>query len=140
MKRHDKLIPLSRFHRSCLFLALMAKENAPNIKNYPNEIPEKIDYAISFYHGPLRTHFEKEALLWAQVKDKSDELSIIVNDLSKERHELNDLFELLESERYTKTLHELGKLLEKHVRKEERVLFQQIQSDLTEEELLDLTY
>ena len=47
MKRHDKLIPLSRFHRSCLFLALMAKDNAPNIKNYPTEIPENIKVDIS---------------------------------------------------------------------------------------------
>lgn len=140
MRRHEKLIPLSRFHRSCLFLALMAKENAPHIKGYPTEIPEKIAYALSFYNVPLKSHFEKEALLWEQVKGKSEEIDKIVNDLSEERESLIQLFDSMGAYEDATTLHKLGDLLERHVRKEERVLFQQIQKDLTEVELSSLMF
>ena len=85
MKRHPVLIPLSRFHRSCLFLALMAKENAPAIKGYPTSPEDKIDYAIRFYQRQLRHHFQQEAGLWNQVRDKSDTLKRLVEELTTER-------------------------------------------------------
>ena len=138
MKRHESLIPLSRFHRSCLFLALIAKENAPAVKGYPTEINEKISYANSFFIRRLRPHFDREEKLWSFVANKSEELAKIVDELSIERTTLILLFQKLNENCTKATLHEMGTLLEKHVRKEERVLFQQIQKDLTDEELLHL--
>lgn len=140
MKRHEKLIPLSRFHRSCLFLALIAKENAPKIKGYPTGVQDKITYAISFYEVQLIPHFEQEELLWHQVANKSETLKKIIDALTTERKVLIGLFKQLKQYRLESTLFTLGELLEKHVRKEERILFQQIQVDLTEKELTLLHY
>ena len=140
MRRHEALIPLSRFHRSCLFLALMAKKNAPAIKGYPTELYEKIEFAIAFYNSQLVPHFEKEQKLWDQVEGKSEKLRAIITDLKIERNDLKGLFEKLSSTANETTLHKMGAMLEKHVRKEERALFQQIQADLTEKELAKLDY
>ncbi|OEK04733.1 hypothetical protein [Roseivirga misakiensis] len=138
MKRHQSLIPFSKFHRSCLFLALIAKENAPDVKGYPTDLAGKIDYANSFYKQALQEHFAMESKLWNYVSSKSDLLKNIVMDLQIERNKLNDLFFALDQSRSAEILYELGDLFEKHVRKEERVLFQQIQKDLTEEELSEI--
>lgn len=135
MKRHEALIPLSRFHRSCLFLALVAKENAPVVKGYPTDIEGKITYALSFYSGPLKRHFIQEEKLWDYVKSKSENILKVVCELQEERKKLQELFQALEQKKLATDLHEIGELLERHVRKEERALFQQIQQDLTEEEL-----
>lgn len=137
MKRHESLIPLSRFHRSCLFLALIAKENAPPVKGNPTAIDEKILYAKSFYQRQLKPHFALESKLWEYVESKTDSLLEIVRDLRQERIELIAQFESLTTDDAA-AFYEMGALLEKHVRKEERVLFQQIQTDLSEEELLHI--
>ncbi len=138
MKRHESLIPLSRFHRSCLLLALIAKENAPAVKGYPKVLAEKIAYANTFFEEQLSPHFEYEQGLWDYVKDKSTEINEILIELETERAELISLFNKLAKSKDAHTFHTIGHLLEKHVRKEERVLFQQIQADLTEEELLHI--
>ncbi len=135
MRRHESLIPLSKFHRSCLFLALIAKENAPEIKGYPTDIAGKIEYAIGFYQGPLQKHFDLEIKLWKYASPKSERLKEIVSALANERKELHELFERLLADQTEACLNQIGALLEKHIRKEERVLFQQIQNDLTEKEL-----
>ncbi len=135
MTRHISLIPLSRFHRSCLFLALVAKKNAPPVKGYPTDIQGKINYATSFYKGPFKNHFQLEERLWSYVSDKSNQLREIIESLILERQQLKQLFNTLVENQSEDSLNQIGALLEKHVRKEERVLFQQIQSDLTEEEL-----
>lgn len=140
MRRHQKLIPLSRFHRSCLFVALMAKENAPDMKGYSDEIPDKINYAVSFYQDQLKAHFEVEQELWNQVSTKSEKLKIIIDELTVERLSLSRLFQRLAKIRSEKALNEVGDLLERHIRKEERVLFQQIQNDLSEQELVRLPF
>jgi len=95
----------------------------------------KAKYAISFYEGPLKKHFQLEERLWDYAFDKSSQLKEIIESLILERQQLRGLFKTLAENQSEDLLNQMGVLLEKHVRKEERVLFQQIQSDLTEEEL-----
>ena len=140
MKRHEKLIPLSRFHRSCLFLALMAKKNAPDIKSYPTDLQGKIDYVNSFYQNQLIVHFKKEEQLWNLVIDESAALKKIIVDLTDERKRVVALFEALAVKPEASCLHTIGIDLEKHVRKEERIRFQQIQEEFTNEELANLHF
>ena len=92
---------------------------------------------MGFYQRQLKPHFTLESKLWEYVETKSDSLNQIITDLRQERNRLITLFESLESDNET-IFFEMGALLEKHVRKEERVLFQQIQADLSEEELLHI--
>lgn len=128
MKRHEKLIPYSRFHRKILFLALIAKENAPKVKGYPTESEDKINYALSFYKEELTAHFKLEQLkLFDFYINKDKEVDLLIKELIAERSEINNLFQSLSVNRKETTLHQLGELLEKHVRKEERKFFQLVQ-------------
>ena len=138
MKRHPSLIPLSRFHRSVLFLALVCKKNAPPVKGYPTDLEGKRDYAISFYHGPLKKHIHtEENRLFPTVSGKNAELDQMIFELKEEHGLLDQLFKKLgQSTQLFNDLDELGQLLEKHVRKEERQFFQLIQASFSEEELL----
>lgn len=136
MKRHEALQPLSRFHRSVLFLALVAKPNGPAVKGYPTDHEGKVDFALSFYHHKLVPHFtHEETQLYPAVQDQDPQIAQLVQELLAERRQLKALFAELAQERPVATLNEIGLLLEKHVRKEERQLFQKIQ-DVVDEEAL----
>jgi len=125
MRRHPSLIPLSRFHRSILFLALIARKNAPEVKGYPNTLSGKTDYALAFYRTQLKPHFEVEERIWAFFKEKYPALRELIHELTGERTAIHQLFEDLE--RDPDRLYILGPKLEQHVRREERELFQAIQ-------------
>lgn len=142
MRRHQSLIPLSRFHRSILFLALIAKKNAPPVKGYPPTLTGKIEYAQSFYEQRLKPHFKlEEEKLLSFVKGRNDQLDQLIDEILKEREELKQLFNALENGSQAETaLHNLGVALEKHIRKEERELFQMIQETLGDEELDRLSW
>ena len=128
MKRHEKLIPYSRFHRQILFLALISKSNAPDVKGYPTEIQDKIDFALGFYKNELSPHFsEEKTKLFDQYQGRDNEIDDLIEDLLKEREEIKLLFQELSLKREEHMLNRLGDLLEKHVRKEERQFFQLLQ-------------
>ena len=141
MKRHDSLVPLSRFHRSVLFLALIAKKNSPPIKGYPTTLNEKKNYALSFFEQKLEAHFQfEEEKLLPNIRGKNKELDELADEIVREHLELRKFFKAL---RYGNNpeaeLNNLGVALEKHIRKEERKLFQMIQRALTRDELNQLT-
>lgn len=137
MKRHQSLIPLSKFHRSVLFLALVAKKNAPPVKGYPSSPEGKKDYALSFYERQLKDHFklEEEKLLPA-VKGKNKDLDKLIDDIVSEHRELGELFDQLQKSKNLEfDLNNLGVALEKHIRSEERQFFQKVQQILTPDEM-----
>lgn len=140
MKRHASLVPLSRFHRSVLFLALISKKNAPPIKGYPTTVIEKKNYALAFFEHKLEAHFQfEEEKLLPNIRGKNKELDELSDEIVRERLELRKFFKAL---RYGNNpeaeLNNLGVALEKHIRKEERQLFQKIQGTLTPQELNEL--
>ncbi len=142
MKRHPSLIPLSRFHRSVLFLALVCKKNAPPVKGYPTDLEGKRDYALAFYNGKLKAHIQlEEDKLFPVVQDASTDIAQLVKELSAEHLEIADMMAALpQSTDLLTDLDSLGQLLEMHVRKEERQFFQLIQKTLSEEELSNLIF
>ena len=137
MKRHPSLIPLSRFHRSVLFLALIAKKNGPPIKGYPTSLLGKMDYAKSFYDQKLKGHFQwEEEKLFAFIKGRDEQLDQLAGEMLKQREKLKLLFAALDDDSDAEAaLHDLGIALEKHIRKEEREFFQMIQEVFTDREL-----
>jgi len=141
MKRHPSLIPLSRFHRSVLFLALVCKKNAPPVKGYPTDLEGKRDYALAFYKGRLLSHIrQEEEVLFPQITGKTEGIDQLLTELKTEHQRIDQLMEKLASSKELATdMDELGQLLEKHVRKEERQLFQQVQEALTEAELSSIS-
>ncbi len=140
MRRHNTLIPLSRFHRKVLFVAQMAKRNGPKFDGYPTDPSSKADYALNFYRKELSSHFElEERKLFPNVTGYDEALDIMVLAVAEEQRHLRKLFEELPTtEHLTEKLDVLGFALEAHIRKEERQLFQKIQEVLSDEALVNL--
>jgi len=134
------LHPLSHDHHQGLILAQQLKKGAPQYKGMPATLEEKKNYTISFYNNELKKHFDdEEKILFPFVKDRSPEIDVMVNGIIDEHRQMENLVnEIQETNDLENVLNELGWLLEKHIRKEERELFPEIERILTEGELSEL--
>ncbi len=136
MKRHESLVPLSREHHGALLLAQLLKKDAPAYTDLPTLPEEKLIYAVNFYNNNLQTHFIKEEELLAKVKQYHPEIVKLSAEIINEHQQLTNLFNNLDKETNSAdSLDALGKALENHIRKEERVLFPLIQQYCPEEVL-----
>jgi iron-sulfur cluster repair protein YtfE (RIC family) len=134
MKRHEALAPLSREHHSALPLAQLLKKDAPVYKGLPTLHAEKLIYAVKFYKDNLQTHFSKEEELLAKVKQYHPEIERLACEIIDEHQQLTNLFNNISKENnLINSLDELGRAMESHIRKEERVLFPLIQQYCPEE-------
>ncbi|GAB4403741.1 MAG: hypothetical protein OHK0053_28730 [Microscillaceae bacterium] len=141
MKRHPHLIPLSREHHQGLLLAQLLKADAPPYPGLPTDLLGKIQYARQKYQQLLQPHFEKEeAFLFAHIPKHYPDLQALIATLQEEHVELHQLFGQLQHPAtiHPATLDHLGKLLEQHIRREERQFFQALQARLTEAEMHEL--
>ncbi len=140
IKRHKGLAPLSRDHHQGLILAQLIKKDAPDYKDLPKTTSDKVKYTINFYKSELVKHFtNEEEVLYPAVKNKSNEIDELFEEIISEHKKIKQLVVQLESgENKSDILNELGVLLELHIRKEERVLFEKIQNLLSDEELTQL--
>ena len=140
MKRHPALHPLSHDHHQGLILAQQLKKGAPQYKGMPSTLEEKKNYTISFYNNELIKHFEDvEKILFLLAKNRSPEIDVMITEIVDEHRKMENLVnEIQETNDLENVLNELGWLLEKHIRKEERELFPAIEKLLTEGELSEL--
>lgn len=140
IKRHNALAPLSRDHHRGLILSQLIKKDAPDYKDLPKTTFDKVKYTINFYKSELVKHFKNEEdILYPAVKNKSNEIDELFEDIISEHNKIKQLVVQLESgEKNSDILNELGVLLELHIRKEERLLFEKIQNLLSDEELTQL--
>jgi iron-sulfur cluster repair protein YtfE (RIC family) len=137
MKRHPALYSLSHDHHQGLILAQQLKKNAPQYKGMPSNLEGRKDYTLSFYKSELVKHFaDEEKILFPAVINKSDEVDRLIKEIISEHRQMESLVSELEKTHELEiVLDELGKLLEIHIRKEERELFPAIQERFSEEEL-----
>jgi iron-sulfur cluster repair protein YtfE (RIC family) len=137
MKRHPALYTLSHDHHQGLILAQQLKKGTPQYKGMPSTLEGKKDYTISFYNSELLKHFQdEEEILFPAVKNKNAELDEMIAEIISEHRKMETLIRDLEKiDQLENVLDELGWLLEKHIRKEERELFMEIEKVLTDEEL-----
>ena len=134
MKRTETLAPLSREHHTSLILAQLLKKDAPAYKGLPDTIEGKVVYARLQFEKDIKTHFEKEELMLDKAKDCNDVISRLTEEIKKEHRELAALFHSLNAEMsQADQLDELGRKLEDHIRKEERVLFPLLQQHCSAE-------
>lgn len=135
MKRNEAIAPLSREHHTALILAQLLKKNAPAYKGLPDTIAEKATYAQELFQYTIQKHFEQEEAMLDLVTDCDAELTSITTEIKTEHKYLTVLFHSLETATdLTATLDTLGIALEKHIRKEERVLFPLLQLHCSEEQ------
>lgn len=140
MKRHSALINLSRDHHNGLITAQLLKINAPLYKGLPETTEDKIRFIKDFFNKELSNHFlEEEEILFPFIEKESDELAELTKKLTQDHSELKQLIisldETIEKE---KQLDQIGKLLEAHIRYEERKLFEKIQNILSNDKLNEL--
>ena len=140
IKRHKGLTPLSRDHHQGLILAQLIRKDAPQYKDLPKTISDKVKYTLSFYKDELVKHFKNEEdILYPAVKNNNNEIDSLFEEIISEHKKIKQLVVQLESvENKSDILNELGIMLESHIRKEERVLFDKIQNILTDKELMQL--
>jgi len=137
MKRHPALQTLSHDHHQGLILAQQLKKGAPQYKGMPSTLEDKKDYTISFYKNELKKHFEdEEKILFPFVKNKNEDVDKLIVEIISEHRKMQSLIvELSKADQLENMLNELGWLLEKHIRKEERELFVEIEKVLSKDEL-----
>lgn len=140
MRRHEALIPLSRFHRKILFAAQLLKRDNVPFKGFPADPEGKRLYIQQFYSQELKGHFHlEEQILFPFASERESTLKLLLEELRKERQNLHlKISELTATTSLEEDLNALGFALESHIRKEERILFQQIQAALSEEEMIEL--
>lgn len=137
MKRHKALILLSHDHHKGLLLAQLLKKNAPEYKGLPKDPVGKMNYAVEAFKSDLTIHFkDEEQILFPLLTGKSQEINSFINELLDEHKQIaNGITDLKESKDLIMQLDEIGVLLEKHIRKEERILFQKAQKILSVNQL-----
>ena len=140
MKRHKSLIFISHDHYHGLQLAQLIKKNAPMFKTLPNDLEGKKNYTINFYENDLLHHFYlEENIILPAVKGRNKEIDNLFEEILNEHKNIEKAVESLkENIDIENKLDEIGILLQNHIRKEEQVLFEKIQKELTENELQKL--
>ena len=140
MKRHPAIASFSRDHHDALITAQLIKKGAPKYRGLPETIEGKQEYVTRFYEIHLKEHFEKEEnLLFKLSRDIDPEIDQLIDELVAEHHSISLLISNIQSDADSESLlDQLGKLMEDHIRKEERILFQLLQEKLPEERLREI--
>ena len=99
----------------------------------------QVDRVVEFFKATLQGHFDlEESYIFPLVLERIQNQAALIADLREDHKRLRRLIEELErtpSLDLDTKLPALGRLIEVHVRKEERGLFQAIQNDLNPVEL-----
>jgi iron-sulfur cluster repair protein YtfE (RIC family) len=125
--RHPSLIPLSHDHHHGLALALRCrKQSLGQLKPMGAAgLRERADEFSSFYESNLVAHFRaEEEVLFPAIRTAVAASTAIIDELIRDHREIRQRIpELTAGTGLAKTLFDLGDLLERHIRKEERELF-----------------
>lgn len=128
-KRNEALQPLSRDHHHGLLLCWKIRQGI-KLNVEPERIKKYLDW---FWVSYLKPHFEIEEQYVFPVLGNENEL---VKQALAEHRRLKRLFET-ESD-LLKSISLIEEELEKHIRFEERVLFNEIQTNVSSEQLLQI--
>jgi hemerythrin-like domain-containing protein len=139
MKRHKAIAPLSRDHHGSLILAQLLKLNAPKYPGLPDNAKDKALYAQQQFEEHIKKHFQLEEIILDKVKDIHPSIKNLTEEIKAEHNELRGLFQSLDTtDELENTMNILGKALENHIRKEERILFPLLQQHCSEVLLQDI--
>ncbi|MDA2924648.1 hemerythrin domain-containing protein, partial [Acidobacteria bacterium AH-259-L09] len=141
MKRHESLIPLSHDHHLGLILAQRIKQGkskAPQ-SSWPERRDLQRDRAVEFFDTELIFHLQaEEKFLFPLAEKYLPPENEIISLLRKHHAQLRNLIMQLraaEGLQLENMLLRFAHVLEEHIRKEERIFFQQIQKEIPEDQL-----
>ena len=143
MKRRPSLIPLSHDHHLGLILVQrikLGKSKSPRSR-WPEDPSLQRDQTAEFFEAGLSHHFRAEERFLFPVAETYLLPENKVVDLLREQHDqlrgwVDQLREVSGSQ-VRPFLLQFAHLLEDHIRKEERVLFEEIQQQVPDEELVE---
>ena len=140
MRRHETLIPLSRDHHNGLLLATRLQQGRKALLRLWSHDPFwQAEYVVKFYKDNLVPHFEaEEKILFPLAASHIKGDKRIVKRLLDEHTEMRrmiDFFRHPEEKKLECTLEQFGKLLEAHIRCEERELFPMCEEGIPAKEL-----
>jgi len=140
VKRHPALASLSREHHHELSLARGLRRAAT--AGAEQRLAVGATYVAQFF-GPTADHFRREEEVLFPVYERHAGPTSLVEQILREHMELQGLARTLRAqvaagEVSPETLESLGVLLHDHVRLEERVLFEDIQRVVPDDELTAL--
>ena len=129
MKRDANLVPLSRQHFRALVLCMRIHR-----KRAPRDVLQR--EMLALYAGDVRFHFQAEEKFLFPAARRIAAVAPLVRELRAEHTRLRRAFAVarrrtLKSAEFTR----FADLLEAHIRKEERRLFEECQKHLSEKEL-----
>jgi iron-sulfur cluster repair protein YtfE (RIC family) len=115
----------------------MIKKESPAAEGLPNTPEEKAKYTIHFYDQELENHFYlEENILLPEIRGVTEEIDNLLDVMVKQHREIQALVKSLRNKKdLIDKLDKLGKALENHISKEERVLFPKIQETLSSYDL-----
>lgn len=146
LQRHEALRPLSRDHHIALQLARgLQKDASPHLRQQlPRERNALVAHVQRVFGEELALHFDAEdRVLAPAVTGKSAELDRILSDIEVEHGDLTALAASLsdpslDDAALAAALDRFGRMLEDHVRSEERECYARIQEVLDEASLRSL--
>lgn len=138
---HKSLFSIAHDHFHGLMVAQMIKEDSEEIAGFPTSPEAKARYTVHFYNQELENHFYiEEYILQPAVTGISKEIDEIFKEVVKDHKDIEKMVEGLKDEKdLVRKLDNLGRLIEQHVEKEERVLFPKLQETLSGKELEELS-
>ena len=125
--RHPSLLPLSHDHHHGLALGLRCRKQAlGRLKPMGSAgLRERATEVLAFYESNLMAHFRaEEEVLFATMRSAVPQSAAAIDQLVREHEQVREAMVRLKTmEGLAKSLFDVGDLLERHIRKEERELF-----------------
>jgi iron-sulfur cluster repair protein YtfE (RIC family) len=132
--RHPSLVALSHDHHHGLALALRCRKQALG-QLKPMGVAglrERAQEFVDFYRADLIKHFRaEETVLFPLMRETAAANATLLDELIKQHQEITNAIAPLEAGLgLSKLLFDIGDLLERHIRKEERELFPLFESQI----------
>jgi iron-sulfur cluster repair protein YtfE (RIC family) len=133
MQRHPTLVPLSQEHQRLLFVCRYLKKDAAPYEGFPLETDAKLAYIVNVFQEVMVPHIQKEEYLFEACLGKNEEIDTLIRELMLDHQRISRMYSALtENPDMIVAMDLLAHNLEAHIRKEERVLFEKIQTELPE--------
>ncbi len=130
IKRNKSLVPLSKEHHDGLLLVWKIKQGL----HFKIEYMRIMNYILHVFEQELAPHFQQEETLLFSKLPQTDELRIKAETQHAAIRQQVAAFKTLPGTD-EKTLTSFGKLLDEHIRFEERILFPHLEQQISSEEL-----
>lgn len=126
-KRHPALVPVARDHHDGLLLAIRLQQgDRAELKLWSHDPTLQTEYVLAFYDQHLKRHFAvEEEQVFPLGRDIREAVPIVIQ-LIEQHRQIASIVDGLRSAPPADrrpALHHLGRLLEEHIRLEDRTLF-----------------